>query len=97
VVLVPRLLEQTDDVGLLHVLDAVHPEQGGVAAVALNFLSQPLELLVPVARVGQEVRAAGGSMDAGEGSATGSASRATYVASVSLLLHAVKGEKPTAG
>jgi len=53
--MVAHLLEQADELRLLHVLDAVDPEQGRVAAVTLDFLGEPLELLVAVARVGKQI------------------------------------------
>jgi hypothetical protein len=52
---VAGLLELAHHVRLLHVLDAVDAQQGGLAAIALNLLREPLELLVPVRGVGQEV------------------------------------------
>jgi AcrR family transcriptional regulator len=55
VVLVARLLEEANDVGLLHVLDTIHAEQGGFAAVALDLLGEPLELLVAVGGIGQQI------------------------------------------
>ncbi len=55
VVLVASLLEQAHHVRLLHVLDPVHAKQGGLAAVALDLLGEPLELLVAIRRIGQEV------------------------------------------
>src|SRR5216683_3632936 len=58
VVLVARFLEEAYDVGLRHVLDALDAEQGGVAAVTLDLLGEPLELLVAVGRVGEQIRPA---------------------------------------
>ena len=55
VVLVARLLEQAHHLRLRHVLDAIHAEQCRLAPVTLDLLGEPLELLVPVGRVGEEV------------------------------------------
>ena len=52
VVLIARVLKEADHIRRLHVLDAVHAQQRGVATVALDLLRQPLELLVAIRRVG---------------------------------------------
>ena len=38
IVLVAHVLEEADDLRLLHVLDSIYPEQGGVATVTLDLL-----------------------------------------------------------
>src|SRR5213595_485375 len=58
VVLVARRVEELEHLGRADVLDLLHAHQRGVAAVALDLLSEPLKVLVPIRRVGQEVRGA---------------------------------------
>jgi hypothetical protein len=41
-------MEEPDDLGLFHVLHAVHLEEGRLAPVLLDLLGEPLELLVAV-------------------------------------------------
>src|SRR5712691_1126162 len=52
---IARFLEEPDHVGLLHVLDLVHLEQGGLTAVLLDLLGEPLKLLVAVGGEGKEI------------------------------------------
>ena len=55
VVVVPRLVEQALDLLRAHVLDLLDADERGVAALALDLLREPLEVLVPLRRVGQKV------------------------------------------
>src|SRR5258705_10001023 len=52
---VAGLMEQANDVGAAHVLDLVDTEQDRLAAFALDLLAKPLELLVIVRRVREQV------------------------------------------
>ena len=53
IVRVAGLVEEPDDLGLFHVLHAVHFEERGFAPVLLDLLGEPLELLVAVGRIRQ--------------------------------------------
>ena len=55
VVVIARLVEEPQDVGRTQVLDLLHAHQRGVAALALDLLGQPLEVLVALRCVGQQV------------------------------------------
>ena len=55
VVRVARLVEQANDVRPAHVLDLLDADQGRLAPLALDLLGKPLEVLVTVRRVRQQV------------------------------------------
>src|SRR5205823_13432497 len=52
VVLVARRVEELEHLGRADVLDLLHAHERGVAAVALSLLSMPLNVRVPIRRVG---------------------------------------------
>src|SRR5262249_45066349 len=60
VVLVARLVEQAEPPGRAHVSDLLASDERGLAAVALDPLGEPLKVLAPVRRVGQQV---GGALE----------------------------------
>jgi hypothetical protein len=48
-------VEESQHVGRSHVLDLLDADEGGVPAVPLDLLGQPLEVLVALRRVRQQV------------------------------------------
>jgi len=58
VVRVPRVMEQPEHFRRRHVLDLLNANQRRLPTVPLDLLGEPLKILVPLRRVGQEIRRA---------------------------------------